>query len=168
MYDDGAMGQPPTPPCDPNLPAFTTGMNGLKVMDSTGQIAVRLDDAPVPPVKDYNTWRISIEDASGQPIPTAKLSWACAWMEVHSHGSNPQGITNLGGGKYELTKQNLSMFGPWEVRMWIDPTGAGPEYSPQTGGVMVAGANECVPSNGAKPSPNIKFPICVPQSAGAK
>jgi hypothetical protein len=168
MYEDSGEHQPPTPPCDPNLPDFTVGMNGLKATDSTGQFSVRIEDAPKPPQRDYNTWKIAVEDASGQPMANAKLGWACAWMAVHMHGSNPQVITNLGGGKFELEKQNLSMFGPWEVRFWVDSTGAGPEYLPQSGGTKVALGNECMPTNGVTPSANIKFDICVPQSGGMK
>lgn len=155
--------QPETPPCDPMLPKFTVGMNGLTAHDSTGQIKVRIDDASsLVPQRNYNTWRIVVEDANGQPNPNAKLNWACAWMAVHGHGSNPQAVNDLGPGTFELFKQNLSMYGPWAVELWVDPTGAGPNYSPQTGAKVMAGDN-CIPSNDAAPSPNVTFDFCVPE-----
>ena len=154
----------PDAPCDPTLPPFTVGGDGigLTTTDTTGTIKVRIDDAPKPPQKDYNTWRIAIEDGSGQPVPNASINWACAWMAVHGHGSNPQAINNLGGGLFELSKQNMSMYGPWEVKLWIDPTGGGSTYSPQTG-AKVLGGNNCNPSNGTTGDPNVDIKFCVPE-----
>lgn len=154
----------PDVPCDPSLPPFAVGGDGigLTTADTTGKIKVRIDDAPKPPQKDYNTWRIAIEDVSGQPMPSAAINWACAWMAVHGHGSNPQAINNLGGGLFELSKQNLSMYGPWEVKLWIDPTGGGSMYSPQTG-AKVLGGNNCDPSNGTTGAANVDIKFCVPE-----
>lgn len=155
--------QPETPPCDPTLPAFATGPNGLTTTATTGAFKVRIDSADnQPPAKSYNTWKIVVEDASGQPMPNAKLNWVCAWMAVHGHGSNPQQVNNLGNGEIDLVKQNLSMYGPWEVKLWIDPTGAGPEYLPQDGEMVMAG-NNCIPSNGADANPNVDISFCVPE-----
>jgi hypothetical protein len=160
-YEDA---QPETPPCDPTLPAFTTGPSGLTTSDTTGQLKVRIESADnQPPAKSYNTWKIVVEDASGQPMPSAKLNWVCAWMAVHGHGSNPQQVNKLGNGELELVKQNLSMYGPWAVKLWIDPTGAGPEYLPQDGAMVMAG-NNCMPSNGAAPNPNVEIDFCVPEN----
>lgn len=162
-FDDSGSDDPMVP-CDPGTPEFTTGMtNGLKATDSTGQISVRIDTAPKPPEKNFNTWDISVLGSDGQPNANARLNWACAWMPVHGHGSNPQSISNLGDGRFELFKQNFAMSGPWEVRFWIDGMGGGPEYQPQTSAAVVGG-NNCMPSNGAQPNENITFKICVPQS----
>jgi hypothetical protein len=161
MYEDA---QPPTPPCNPNLAPFAVGAEGigLTTPDTTGQLKVRIDQADhSPPHKDYNTWTIAIEDASGQSMPSAKLNWACAWMAVHQHGSNPQQINSLGDGKFELASQNLAMTGPWAVQLWVDPSGSGPAYMPQNG-AKVLGGNNCIPSNGAAPMPNVVIDICVP------
>jgi hypothetical protein len=158
--------QPETPPCDPTLPKFTVGGSGigLTTPDMTGALKVRIDSADhQPPAKAYNTWKIAIEDASGQPMSGATLNWACAWMEVHGHGSNPQAINDLGNGEFELVNQNLSMYGPWAVKLWVDPTGAGPEYLPQNGAKVMAG-NNCMPSNGAVPAANVVINFCVPES----
>jgi hypothetical protein len=162
MYepDSGAY---PDVACPSDLKAFTTGASGLTETDSTKQISVRIDKASsVPPIKNYNDWTISILDASGQPNPNANVSWACAWMAAHGHGSNPKAIQNMGNGQYFLSMQNFSMTGPWEVRLWIDPTGQGAEYAPQAGARIMAG-NECAPSNGAPTMWNLDFNFCVPE-----
>jgi hypothetical protein len=161
VFEDAGPEYPPVQ-CSADLKPFTTGPNGLTETDPTMQIAVRIDKATVPPVKDYNDWTISILDGSGQPATNAKLDWACAWMAVHGHGSNPKAVTNQGNGQYLLSMQNFSMNGPWEVQLWVDPTGQGTEYAPQ-GGARVMAGNECAPSNGAPPMYNIDFNFCVPQ-----
>lgn len=166
-FDDGGP-QEQMVPCDPDTPEFTTGMsNGLKASDAAGDISVRIDQAPKPPEKGYNTWEISVLDGAGEPNAGARLNWACAWMAVHGHGSNPQTITSLGDGRFKLEKTNFLMTGPWEVQLWVDGKGEGPEYMPQNGAAVAAGLN-CMPTNGAKPSPNIKFKLCVPQSGTGK
>jgi hypothetical protein len=163
MYEADSGEYPPAE-CPTNLKPFTVGPSGLTESDSAMQVSVRIDDANKPPIKNYNDWTISILDANGQPNPTATLNWACAWMAVHGHGSNPKSIVNMGNGQYKLGMQNLSMTGPWEVRLWVDPTGQLPEYAPQAGARIMAG-DECAPSNGAAPMNNIDFNFCVPEDS---
>lgn len=66
----------------------------------------------------FNTWKIALVDATTMgPAPNARLTWQCAYMSVHGHGSNPKSIENLGNGEYKLVDMNMRMLGPWEVRL---------------------------------------------------
>lgn len=125
---------------------------------------MRVLDGPVPPEFGYNTWTIEILDANTMaPLPDARLTWQCSFMSVHGHGSNPKTIENLGDGKYKLTNQNLRMLGPWEVRFWIDPTGAMEEYVPTSN---IINGEACKPTKGLQGDPTIEIKVCVPDSAG--
>jgi hypothetical protein len=123
-------------------------------------VAVRVLDGPIPPEYGYNTWTIEILDATTKmPLPSARLTWQCSFMSVHGHGSNPKTVENLGNGQYKLTDQNLRMVGPWEVKFWIDPTGAMDEYLPTNN--IITG-NACVPTSGVPGDPTIEIKVCVP------
>lgn len=135
--------------------------------DEKNNIAVRIDDAEyAPPAKDFNDWTIAITDASGGPLPKAQITWVCAWMPVHGHGSNPKRLNKLDGGRFELKQQNLSMYGGWQIKLWIDPDGGSMEYQPQ-GGSGVLGGDVCIPVGDATALPNIQFDVCVPRARGS-
>jgi hypothetical protein len=167
--DDGSDGQPVADydagddtSCPPETPQFVTGPAGLTREDATAGIKVRLDWAQYqPPAKDYNTWDLAITDLAGSPLPQAQITWACAWMPAHGHGINPKAITRLPDGRFEISKQNLSMNGGWDVRFWVNATGTGPEYS---GGTEQRNANACKAPGGTQQ--NIEFKICVPRQRG--
>jgi len=164
QFDDAAGMQKAK--CDAKSPELQTGMNGTSATDPATQTTVRVVSADKqPPNKDFNTWQISVTDGAGEPIPNAHIGWACAWMSVHGHGSTPQAINPLGPGEFELKNQNFAMYGPWEVHLWVDPTGAGPEYLPQNG-TLVRGGKECEPTNGAPLAANISINFCVPEKIG--
>jgi hypothetical protein len=130
--------------CPADYREFRVGEQGLLVTDPASGIGVRLLDGPVPPNFGNNTWTIGLQDASGAAVTNAHLTWACAYMTVHAHGS---------------------MFGPWEVKLWLDPTGAAAEYAPQGGaGTLIRDA--CTPSSGPMGKPTVEFKVCVPQSSG--
>ena len=151
--------------CPADYREFRVGEQGLLVTDPASGIGVRLLDGPVPPNFGNNTWTIGLQDASGAAVANAHLTWACAYMTVHAHGSNPKSVESLGAGKYKLVDQNLRMFGPWEVKLWLDPTGAAAEYAPQGGaGTLIRDA--CTPSSGPMGKPTVEFKVCVPQSSG--
>ena len=149
--------------CPPSFPEFTIGAAGLTSRDPVSGATVRLDSAPKPPEKSFNDWRIVIADSGGAPLADAQLTWACAWMEVHGHGTNPKNVEKLGNGVFNLVDQNFSMYGPWQVRLWIDPTGKAAPYSPQTVSGVDRG-NACMPGNGASRTPSVSFDFCVPRS----
>jgi hypothetical protein len=152
--------------CAADYLAFSTGdEGGLRVPVKDTAYEVRLLGANhEPPKKDYNSWTIGVRDAAtGAPVPNATISWACAWMNVHQHGTNPKGFVSKGNGDFELVDQNLSMFGPWEVRFWVDPTGAAPMYDPQMGSTQRNG-KACTPSTGPQVEYNTEFRVCVPRS----
>ena len=163
---DGAAGEDASrasEQCPAGTPEFTIGAKGLTSMDAASGVAVRIDNAPKPPERSFNTWKIVVTDASGAPMPNAQLTWACAWMAVHGHGTNPKKVEKVSDGVFNLLQQNFSMYGPWQVQLWIDPTGKAPAYAPQ----IVSGvenANACSPSNGAGATPNIRFDFCVPRT----
>ena len=161
-------GVDPSAECPANTPTFADGPNGLQApIDTKNGIAVRLIQAQFsPPAKMSNDWTIAVTDPAGAPTTNAQITWACAWMPVHGHGSNPTAIDNLGNGQFKLEKQNLSMYGGWEIQLWVNNTGAGTQYAPQNGGGSLLTGNACTPdpSSGATGSPNIMFNICVPQA----
>jgi|GEM_PF-4554772 len=156
----------PDEQCPANYLPFSTGEEaGLKVpVEGTG-FEVRLLQADYePPARNFNTWTIGIRDAAtGAPAATPVITWACAWMDVHGHGTNPRQVDKVGEADYELGRQNLSMFGPWEIRLWIDPTGTEMPYAPGSGSTERVG-NACMPSHGAQGKPNAEFTVCVPRS----
>jgi hypothetical protein len=152
--------------CPANYLPFSTGEEGgLKVPVKDTGFEVRLLEADSePPARDFNSWTIGIRDAAtGAPAATPVITWACAWMDVHGHGTNPRRVEKVGDADYQLSDQNLSMFGPWEIRLWIDPTGAETPYAPGSGSTERSG-NACVPTHGARGAPNTEFTVCVPRS----
>lgn len=123
--------------CPSDTPPFNFGPAGLSATDETLGVKVFLEDASSkPPFFGTNDWTIAITDMSDAPMPEATLTWACAYMPLHGHGSNPKLIENLGDGRYRLLKQNMAMGGQWEIRLWVDPTGAGEAYTGGIGGAL--------------------------------
>jgi len=134
---------------------------GTETTDPQTQIKARLDQAtPNTPNKDLNTWRIAIQTQDNQPATSATIGWACAWMSVHGHGTNPKAIEKLDPGVFELSSINFTMYGPWSVRLWVDPTGQWPQYLPQNGTALADGT-PCQPTNGVPSNYNIEFEFCV-------
>lgn len=152
--------------CPDDYLAFSTGPEtGLLQTDPKSGISVRVLEAPNPPERDYNTWKVGLTDASGAPATGASISWACSFMNVHNHGANPMGVQNLGNGEFSLDKQYLRMFGPWEIRLWIDPTGA-EVFAPQDGTVTLVDGKPCMPTIGEAGVPSVEFKICVKRTGG--
>jgi hypothetical protein len=159
----GAGSGPKSAKCDASYLNFSVGPSSALATDAASGVAVRVLDGPVPPEFGYNTWTIEILDAKTMaPLPTARLTWQCAFMSVHGHGSNPKSIENLGNGQYKLTQQNLRMLGPWEVRFWIDPTGQLPEYVPTSN--LITGM-ACNPTTGLQGDATLELKVCVPDSS---
>jgi hypothetical protein len=161
---DGVSDEPAAE-CPGDYLAFTTGeANGLTAPVKGTDLQVRLLEAEhQPPRKDYNTWTIAVRDADGEPATDAVVTWACAWMKVHEHGTNPKRLESLGDGKFSLVDQNLSMFGPWEIQLWLDPSGTKPAYKPQ-GGSTQANGRACTPSFEPAELANTELTVCVPRS----
>ena len=167
-YEPRVPGRKMNAKCDPTWPGLTIGPQGTTADVESSAAKVRIDDADyLPPGLAFNTWQISILDDDGEGMPSAHLNWACAWMEVHGHGSNPKAINALGPGRFELKSQNLAMYGPWYVRLWVDTEGTGPEYLPQEG-TGVVGGHECDPTNGTSPQYNTEFKFCVPEDVAER
>jgi hypothetical protein len=162
----GGHGGDPDEQCPANYLPFSTGEEaGIKVPVKDTGFEVRLLEADnEPPARDFNTWTIGIRDAAtGSPAATPVITWACAWMDVHGHGTNPRRVEKTDDADYQLSDQNLSMFGPWEIRLWIDPTGAETPYAPGSGSTERNG-NACVPTHGAQGAPSAEFTVCVPRT----
>jgi hypothetical protein len=116
--------------CPPDTPEFDLGPTGLNATNETMGVKVFLAEASSrPPQNGSNDWTIEFTDMQGNAMPTANLTWACAWMPAHGHGSNPKVVENLGGGKFKLSKQNMAMQGGWPIKLWVDPTGGGTTYT---------------------------------------
>jgi hypothetical protein len=151
--------------CPPDTEEFSYGANGLLRTDAATGMAVRLLKASdSPPSRGFNDWTIGVTDSNGAPMAKAELNWACAWMPAHNHGSSPKKVTRLGGGQFQLDQQNFAMYGGWQIRFWISPTGDGPVYMPQSGSGIVGG--DACRGTGVAPSPTVQFNICVPTSPG--
>jgi hypothetical protein len=141
--------------CPADTPPFNFGPTGLLAANETLGVKVFLEEASSkPPFFGMNDWTIDITDMTGNPMPQATLTWACAFMPLHGHGSNPKMVENLGGGRYKLLKQNMAMGGQWEIRVWVDPKGGGEAY---TGGIGGA------PSVCAMPGDPLVLRACVPR-----
>lgn len=142
--------------CPSDTPPFNFGPTGLSAVNESSGVKVFLEEASSkPPFYGTNDWTIAITDVSGKPMPEATLTWACAFMVHHGHGSNPKLVENLGDGRFRLLKQNLAMSGQWEIRLWVDPTGAAEAY---TGGIGSA-RSVC-----AGPGEPLILRACVPRS----
>lgn len=151
--------------CPPDTEAFRYGMSGLVKSDPATGVSVRLlDVSDSPPSRGFNDWTIGVTDQNGAPMPAAELSWACAWMPAHLHGSNPKNVVRLGNGQFKLEKQNLAMYGGWQIKLWIDASGTGQVFDPQ-GGNGIVGGDACR-GPGIAATPNVQFNVCVPTSAG--
>ena len=149
--------------CSESYLHFAVGPSSTLTSDAKSPIAVRVLDGQVPPAFGYNTWTIQLLDAATmQPAPNARLTWQCAYMSVHGHGSNPKSLQNLGNGKYKLVDMNMRMLGPWEVQFWIDPTGQMPEYVPTSN---IINGMACNPTSGVQGEPTIQIKACVPRSS---
>jgi hypothetical protein len=149
--------------CSESYQHFAVGPSSTVASDAKSPIAVRVLDGQVPPAFGSNTWTIQLLDAATmQPAPNARLTWQCAFMRVHGHGSNPKSLQNLGNGQYKLVDMNMRMFGPWEVQFWIDPTGQMPEYVPTSN---IINGMACTPTSGVQGEPTIQIKACVPRSS---
>jgi hypothetical protein len=144
--------------CPPETPPFDFGPSGLSAVNEAAGIKVYLDSASArPPYNDYNDWTIALTDLEGNLMPEAQLTWACAFMERHGHGSNPKVVNKLGDGRYELMRQNMGMQGGWVIRLWVDPTGEGELY--EGGG---SGINRTACSEPTVPE-TLSLAACVPR-----
>jgi hypothetical protein len=152
-------GEMPDPSCPKDTPPFDFGPTGLNATNETMGVKVFLDEASSrPPQNGTNDWTIEFTDMQGNAMPTANLTWACAWMPAHGHGSNPKVVENLGMGRFKLLKQNMAMQGGWEIKLWVDPTGAGETYTGSNAGSINRTA--CT-----KPGtdPSLTLRACVPR-----
>ena len=68
----------------------------------------------------------------------------------------------MGDGQFKLVDQNLSMTGPWALRLWIDPSGKEAVYEPR--GSAVLNGMACVPSSGLLGANNAEIKFCVPSA----
>jgi hypothetical protein len=146
--------------CPPNTPELNFGANGLSSepndkLDFKAHVVVA---SSRPAANGFNDWTIEITDLDGNALPDASLIWACAFMPVHSHGSNPRTVNKLGEGRFELIKQNMAMEGGWEIQVWVDPTGDTETYLGGRGGALAPSV--CAPA-GTTASPLV-FKTCVP------
>jgi hypothetical protein len=149
----------PTKSCPAETPPFDFGPTGLGATNEVMGVKAYLDTASSkPPQNGSNDWTIAFTDMQGAAMPTANLTWACAWMPAHGHGSNPKIVESLGGGRYKLLKQNMAMQGGWQIRLWVDPTGGGTTY---TGG----NAGSINRTSCTKPGtdPDLTLYACVPR-----
>lgn len=160
QYEADAGGAGGAASCPADLEPFAIGAHGLTKSDPRTQLSVRVDKANFPPRRGMNDWQIVVTDAAGQPASNAHLSWACTYMPVHGHGKNPRSIERTGDGVFLLSQQNMSMPGPWQVQLWLDPSGRAPEYTPQLGAAVPDGM-PCMPSNGVSLTPSVVFTVCV-------
>jgi hypothetical protein len=126
----------PASACPPTTPMFTTGAMGLTASNPELNVKARVVTADFqPPRFGINTWTVAITDSNDQPLPQAQLIWACAFMPAHGHGSNPRLVEKIGATLWRLERQNMSMQGGWEIRLWIDPDGGSKDFTGAQGGI---------------------------------
>jgi len=153
----------PASACPPTTPAFSTGAMGLSVTDPELNLKVRVDAAShQPPRFGTNDWTIAITDMNGQPLPQAQLTWACAFMPAHGHGSNPRVVEKLDPTLWRLERQNMSMQGLWEIQLWIDPDGGSKDFTGGQGGI-----NSMACTGPQNALPTLVLPACVPRRTDA-
>lgn len=144
--------------CPPNTPPFDFGPMGLSDQDDALGLKVFLETASdKPPLYGPNDWTIAFTDLEGKPASNAVLTWACAFMPKHGHGSSPKSVNDLGGGRYELMKQNMAMQGGWEIRLWVDTTGTKEAFKGGTVGINRSACAE------PRSEPNLILNACVPR-----
>ncbi|HTR51853.1 MAG TPA: FixH family protein [Kofleriaceae bacterium] len=108
-----------------------TYIAGLQVMGTSQKMAFSLLDAmPAPPARGNNTWMVQINammsDAMVGPAVTDATIVATPFMPDHGHGTPILvGVTNNGGGQYELTPVNLWMPGYWVTTLVVTSPTAG-------------------------------------------
>ncbi|HKP60052.1 MAG TPA: hypothetical protein VJV78_25180 [Polyangiales bacterium] len=160
---DGALSNPmdgedADTSCPADTPPFDFGPMGLSATNEAAGVKVYLETASdKPPFYGPNDWTIAFTDLEGKPASNALLTWACAFMPKHGHGSSPKSVNNLGSGRYELLRQNMAMQGGWEIRLWVDMTGAGKPF--EGGGVGINRAACAEP----RTEPTLKLLACVPR-----
>lgn len=75
-----------------------------------------MDATPAPPIRDFNTWTLKVEDGDGDPVD--ELEWEVfPWMPDHGHGTPTPVVVSPTGepGEYELDPLNLFMAGLWTI-----------------------------------------------------
>jgi len=151
--------------CAPGTEEFPIGETaGLTSSDSKSGMQVRIVWADhAPPIKERNTWTIAVTNSSGAPEPKAVVSWACAWMPAHLHGTTPQSVDPMGDGRFSLVKQNMAMYGGWQVRLWVSTDPAAVPYAPANGS-GVRSSDACSPPDSRVGTANIVFNVCVPRN----
>jgi hypothetical protein len=158
--DAGATGDALDMSCPANTPEFNFGPTGLSATNEAMGVKVFLETANYrPPQNGSNTWTIAFTDMMGNPMPQANLTFACAFMPLHGHGSNPKMVNKLGSGRYELVNQNMAMQGGWEIRLWVDPTGGGTTFP----GGKLTSVNRTACSGPTTADPSLTLYTCVPR-----
>ena len=77
--------------CDNFATAYEGYSAGLSKDGAAGKVRVTLVSAePAPPGPGINAWQLQVSDASGTPLPDARLTKVKPWMPDHGHGSNTQ------------------------------------------------------------------------------
>lgn len=151
--------------CSPGTEEFPIGETaGLLATDAKSGLQARVVWADhAPPIKERNTWTVAVTDAAGAPQSKAVISWACAWMPAHLHGTNPQSIDTAGDGRFSLVKQNMAMYGGWQVKLWVSTDPAAVPYAPNTGS-GARSTDACSPADPRVGVANIVFNVCVPRN----
>ena len=144
--------------CPADQPPFRTGPDGLSAIDTSRGIKVRVDEASdVPPKFGFNTWKVAVTDLTGGPLAAAQLTWACAYMSDHYHGLLPRAV-QFESGMLELSRMNLRMTGPWDIRLWINTSGSATDF--KGGSSTILSSEACNAPDGTLP--NLVLSTCVP------
>jgi len=128
MWPDrfGAAANEAQAQCPADTPDFRAGLEAVGVKQLAKARVIRAN--PPTPEIFYNDWTVAFLDAQGSPLADVQVASACVVMPVHSHSTRARAITPLmDPGTFQLEGLDLSMLGPWEVRLAIN--------SPTVGGV---------------------------------
>jgi hypothetical protein len=117
--DDGVMDDEMFPPaeCPDSIPELRQHMNAL---GQSGMIRAELVDADKIPLGwFYNAWTVRFTGPDGEPLQDVALDKVEPFMTVHNHGTTPVEVEDLDDGEFGLSKINITMGGPWEVRLTV-------------------------------------------------
>ena len=110
--------------CTAAYPAFRAGRTA-----TAGALTVRLLSVdPQPPrQKTDNTWVLEVVDASGKPVSGAVIEDVDTYMDVHKHGGRwqPTIVPGDAPGRFQLTRVDFKMPGPWRLRFAVKPSASG-------------------------------------------